>query len=296
MILSVNDVLQRGLQYLRIDDEGKLSQNRRVEEFHKHYGSEPLVVANVWYDLTVFHKLSDKQQRRGMHTFMMAAFFLWCYPKNANVLASRFDVSPCYARGERIWVWVEMIAGLKAKVIKWPSELDSAEAQIFAVSVDGTDFKVWEKKHHTLPKDTTQCSHKMRHGALKYQLVISVHTAQCVGIYGPVRGGVSDKTMLTASGVLQKLKKGKLAIVDGGYKDKRIADKLSWPNPHDAPEVHNFKSRARLRHETFNGRIQFFKILCDVFRHPGKKHKVVMEAVCVIVQYQMDNGSPIYTA
>jgi hypothetical protein len=41
--------------------------------------------------------------------------------------------------------------------------LDDPTSQIFVVTVDGTDFKVWEKKHATMPYDKAQYSHKFNH-------------------------------------------------------------------------------------------------------------------------------------
>jgi hypothetical protein len=59
-------------------------------------------------------------------------------------------------------------------------------------------------------------------------------------------------------------------------------------------ELYRFKSRARLRHETFNGRIKHFASLRDTFRHGEEKHRLAFEAICVTVQYQMENGKPLY--
>jgi hypothetical protein len=69
---------------------------------------------------------------------------------------------------------------------------------------------------------------------------------------------------------------------------------FSTPNPMDSKKLQNFKSRARLRQETFNGRLKTFCSLSALFQHGFNKHKFVVEAVVVIVQYQMDNGSPIF--
>jgi hypothetical protein len=55
--------------------------------------------------------------------------------------------------------------------------------------------------------------------------------------------------------------------------------------------LNNFKSRAQLRQETFDGRLKFFGSLKDTFWHGYDNHKFVFEAIAVIVQYQMDNGS-----
>jgi hypothetical protein len=55
------------------------------------------------------------------------------------------------------------------------------------------------------------------------------------------------------------------------------------------------KNRAKARQETFNKRIKIFKILDERFRHSVKKHKAVFEAVCALVQYEMENGHPLFT-
>jgi hypothetical protein len=67
-----------------------------------------------------------------------------------------------------------------------------------------------------------------------------------------------------------------------------------WPRRAADERVAKFKSRARARHESFNGRLKFFDILQNTFRHGEARHKIAFEAVCVIVQYQMDNGSPLF--
>jgi hypothetical protein len=41
--------------------------------------------------------------------------------------------------------------------------------------------------------------------------------------------------------------------------------------------------------------VMFFKCLSDTFRQGMDIHKFAFEAVCVTFQYQMDDGSPIYT-
>jgi hypothetical protein len=63
----------------------------------------------------------------------------------------------------------------------------------------------------------------------------------------------------------------------------------------DPPDLHTFKSRARIRQETFNHRLRCFSILSHTFTHGWDKHGSAFTEVVVIVQYQMDNGSPIFT-
>ena len=46
-------------------------------------------------------------------------------------------------------------------------------------------------------------------------------------------------------------------------------------------------------HENFHHRIKSFEALNTPFRHGVVKHKVVFEAVCVVMQYDMENGRPL---
>ena len=56
------------------------------------------------------------------------------------------------------------------------------------------------------------------------------------------------------------------------------------------PLYHGF---VRARHEAFRRRIYSFSALNLPFRHGARKHKAVMEAACVIIQYDMANGRPL---
>lgn len=89
-----------------------------------------------------------------------------------------------------------------------------------------------------------------------------------------------------------KIPEGKLGIADSGYQG---GAKLALPNRGvDDQVLHNFKSRARCRHETFNGRIKFYSLLQQTFRHGAAKHRLAFEAICVTVQYQMENGAELF--
>jgi hypothetical protein len=139
------------------------------------------------------------------------------------------------------------------------------------------------------------CSHKFNHAALKYEIAMCIFKPKCVWINGPFRGGENDMVIFR-SGLKAKIQPGKLVVADRGYRTSRPDERpiMSTPNELDSKELGNFKSRARARHETFNGRLKFFGCLGNTFRHGVEKHKFVFEAVCVIVQYQMDNGAEIF--
>ena len=50
MIVSANQVLEYGLDFLHLKSE-RWSNDRKILEFHAHYGSAPLDLADQWCDL-----------------------------------------------------------------------------------------------------------------------------------------------------------------------------------------------------------------------------------------------------
>jgi hypothetical protein len=287
-------------------------------EFHRHCGSSPLDLAEQWHDLTLGDHLPKELQlnkkeksEKGLKRFFAAHFFLWAHPKNASMLSSRFKgaCDKC-CQGEPLWKRIRRIAALKSKKIVWDDNVANPKnLETFTLSLDGTDYKMNETKHKTLPRDNGACSHKMKHAAAKHEIAMAVHRPKCVHIAGPFKGGTHDLEMFRRGGLKEKLQalnvkirnfqRTKLAIVDRGYASQRVDEKnlLSVPNSMGSNELERFKSRARLRHETFNGRLKCFGSLsAQTFRHGFDKHKFAFEAVVVTVQHQMDNGSPIFAA
>lgn len=136
-------------------------------------------------------------------------------------------------------------------------------------------------------------SHKFKQSGLNYELGISVFENKLVWMKGPFKAGKPDINVFREKGLKDKIPVGKRAIADKGYRGE--IGKTSTPNTHDQKDLAKFKSRARARHESFNGRrIKNCACLDVRFRHGVKKHQTVFEAVCVIVQYQLENGSPLF--
>jgi hypothetical protein len=95
---------------------------------------------------------------------------------------------------------------------------------------------------------------------------------------------------------MELIAEGKKGIANRGYVTSVPEEKakLSLPNAHDPKELNNL--RVGPRQEMLNGRLKNFNVLSETFRRHGEKHKFAFEAVAVTVQYQMDNGSPLYDA
>ena len=126
---------------------------------------------------------------------------------------------------------------------------------------------------------------------MAYEIGVSLFESRIVWISGPIQGAEHDLTIFQKDGGLKsKLSNTCKAIGDKGY----VGDeKVSIKNQFDSDEVKLFKRKARARHEELNGRSKEFAILSERFRHSIAKHQIAFEAVCVVVQYTMENGRPL---
>jgi hypothetical protein len=291
-------ILRQGLRVLGIRSQGRTNE-AQTHDFHKHFGSKPLDMADMWYDLTTTTipgaaLTLEEKSAAGLKRFCIAHHFLWTYPKNVNIMASRFKICEKYARGQKLWDWVAKIGALHAKKIGWLPRLNDPNSETFILTVDGTDFRMWERKHPTLNIDRSQCSHKFKHGAVKYEIAVSTYLSKICWISGPHAGGKHDLTIFR-EGLKQKIAPGKKVHADRGY-ESNFADEsmLSTPNTLDSKGCHNFKSRSRLRLETLNGRLKKYECLNQTFRHGQEKQSLAFQAVIVTIQYHMDNGSELF--
>ena len=111
---------------------------------------------------------------------------------------------------------------------------------------------------------------------------------------GSFPAGPNDKSNFVREGGLRdKLASiGKKAVGDKGYTG--YPNQCSTFNAFDDDAVKEFKSRAQMRHEQFNGMLKEFSTLADQFRHEQEKFEVCFEAACVICQYRMEHGEPLF--
>ena len=297
IIHSVNDVLEHGLRAVGCCIRDSEKQN--ILQFKKHYGPHPVVLTSQWADLCEFGYLShDEKKEWGFLMFLLAHHFLWAYPKNAAILATTFPkISNRKSYGKHLWKWIKHIASLKDRKIVWDPRLDDPNAELVVLSVDGVDFRTWERKHHHYNIDTAAASHKFKHCAAKYEIVVSVWDSKVVHVAGPFPGGTHDLEMFRQSGLKEKLiSTNKMAVADRGYVTQVLNEKPYFcvPDLFDSKALSKFKTRARLCHETLNGRLTKYSSLAQLFRHGFEEHKHVLEAVLVTTQYAMEHGSPLF--
>ena len=148
--------------------------------------------------------------------------------------------------------------------------LNDPNSEEFIITIDGTDCRIWEKQHDLFPVDTKLCSSKFNHAAYKYELALAIRHNKIVWVNGPFKaGGKHDITVFREEGLKDMMLAtgGKLAIVDRGYTTSKADEvmMLAFPNSADSKELALFKSRARARHESLNGRLKMLNILNDTF-------------------------------
>ena len=274
-----------------------------IEKFKQHFGSTPTVIAFVWSDILTTDidlglEMNDKSER-GFKKILTAIHFLWAYPKNNGILLSTCATCKQNVEGDKLWKYIKVLSKLKDLKIVWPEDqFRDPDGIIFLGTVDGVDFKTREKSSDELNVDNKQFLFKHNHGSLKYEVMVHAYLPKIVWINGPFQGGEHDRTIFN-SALAKKIPQGKMVITDGVYSkqtDVRYQAKLSLPNLCDSKKLHNFKAPLRSRHEAVNGKLVKYQALSNEYHHAHAHHCYIFEAICTLVQYAMDHGSPIWDA
>jgi hypothetical protein len=264
-----------------------------VRRFVSHYGASPRVLSVIYADLqtTTIANARITGKHVNVRNYLIAMHSLKRYPTEDERQAI-FDISQKHGR-ETVWYYLEKIQALKAAKIRWPSD-EECEGNLWILTVDGTHCWLEEPQHPEWSQDTSFYSHKFNKAGVNYELGILLWESRLVWMKGPTRAGSNDITNFVSGGLRDALlQMGKKAIGDGGYSGHQKA--ISTPNRHDQRNVAKFKSRALKRHEKFNGMIKAFDSLSGRFRHSVSRFATCFEAVCVVCQYQLEHGRPLYT-
>ena len=292
LVFTADEMLYSGLKVAgystkKVNASSYANNNYRFRCF---FGVLPLVAANVFYDLQTTMCAEAKVPTNSVNAkhFLMALHHLKCYPTEIE-REPMFDISPSYGR-DWCWYYIEKIQALKETKIVW----DDGDEDLWILSVDGIHCWIQEPGHPTWSQDRTYFSHKYAKAGLGYELALSLKRNQLIWMRGPYKAGRNDKTnFVEPNGLRDKLVSiGKKGLGDQGYVGHEHC--LSTPNPHDSAEVKRFKSRAMMRHETFNGMIKQFKCLNGRFRHSIDRFKSCFEAVAVLCQYQIESDRPLF--
>ena len=161
-------------------------------------------------------------------------------------------------------------------------------AYIFLYSVDGTHCWIPEPQGEPNKK---WYSHKLNKSTVAYEVALHLYQNKVAWINRPFKVGESDLSIFRKEDCFKsKLPPWNLVIVDKGYPEE---EQISIPNTFDSDAVKIFKQHARASQQPFNSRIKAFKILTSCFWSNHELHGIVFDAVCVIVQFDMEVERPL---
>jgi hypothetical protein len=270
-----------GLSLVGFDrDRQRVGDNWNTRRFRAFYGIGEQALACLYNTLV---------PKVDLEKLLMTVNWLKLYDTE-HVLSARWGLHENTLR-PILKNYSESIQELKERKVLW-GNFD--EDEIFLVSVDGVHCRIQEIRKDPGAK---WYSHKFNGPALSYELGIAIRSNRLVWINGPFPASRHDITTFRSEhnpgdGLMNRIPDGKRAIGDSGYKGEPA--KVSVTRDGDSDDVKKFKARAKSRHETFNSRIKSFKILDNAFRHGFERHKTVFEAVCICVQYDIENGHGLF--
>lgn len=186
-------------------------------------------------------------------------------------------------------------------VFKIDPNWEDDDGTLLSETLDGIHYKIDEPR----PFSRSFGSHKEgMHACLDYEFCIYAHKDKIAWLNGPYPAGTPDGVVFRdkLKAAIEKKQTERTnefrVIADDGYFAEDLMNVLSFRNEFDPREVAYFKDCALSRHERFNGLTKNYKILKVNFRHdrgdnPNRefpRHKAVVEAICVTLQYEFDLG------
>jgi hypothetical protein len=171
--------------------------------------------------------------------------------------------------------------------------LQNNVGNVCLVSVDGTDFRIYEWK----PFWKGWFSHKFRGPGLRYEVGLCIRTGWIVWIHGPFPCGKWADLTIFRKALKVMLPPGEKVHADLGYigEPNHIVVPIQVDaNDMAGKEAQHIAASVRARHETVNKRFKQFEILKRVFRHDVQHHQPVFGACAVITQMAIERGEPLY--
>ena len=152
-------------------------------------------------------------------------------------------------------------------------------------------------------------SHKSNGPGVAYELVTDPVDGKIRWINGPyppskkditiLRGGKArEKSEWDRSALYFQVPNNVMLVGDSAYGGQ--PDKVTTTKDAHGKTTKNLFARMKSLQETTFKRLKDFKVLRESFRHGSgtldklKKHKIAMEATAVLVEYDIENGHPLF--
>jgi len=280
--------LQLGLELVGFTAErqGINRDETKQRWFRSSFACCPATCTAIFDDLQVTIINEARVDNPNEVHFLMATHWLASH-KVESQLAGQFDLNETTVR-THVWRCTVVMQALKEDKIVWPNL--QLHQEIFVFTVDTVHCSVFEPR--TDP-DSRWRSPKTNGPAKSCELAVFIPELRLIWISEEDhKGGNHDHDIcIEPNGLKSLIPEGKKGVADRGC-DRELNQArvtLAIRNRLDTPEVKAFKRRVRARHENFNARIKLFDVLSQKFRHDVPKHRIVFEAVCVIVQHDIEN-------
>eukprot|EP00541_Cyclophora_tenuis_P002875 CAMPEP_0116555576 /NCGR_PEP_ID=MMETSP0397-20121206/8225_1 /TAXON_ID=216820 /ORGANISM="Cyclophora tenuis, Strain ECT3854" /LENGTH=318 /DNA_ID=CAMNT_0004080865 /DNA_START=230 /DNA_END=1186 /DNA_ORIENTATION=- len=270
------------------------------KKFKTHFGRNSQTCAKVWSEVTKLEWLLERtHQKPQLKHFLWCMNFMHAY-RTEGEACTMFD---CDEKTWRKWTWVyaTAISKLTAKYVKFEDRLIGDTQDVCTMTVDGTDFKIWEPRPFSKEQNKIWYSSKFKGAGVRYELAIAIKTGEIVWINGPFPCGwgpdlkIFNQTLKTCLLPFEKI------MADRNYRDSDKAyTKCHVEKYEDDTHETITKEYAAIaillaRHETVNGRFKEFGCLNQVYRHERSKHHILFSAVAVIIQIEMRHGGrPVF--
>jgi hypothetical protein len=294
---TVDDIFRIGLKYAEFEyrKEYKQATKHDRRRFSSAYTLSPEAIRSIFDDLHLVDTGEHRIKKPVIKYLFMTMNWWTEYRTESNMASNNKRKWGCTEKtiAKHVWAYTRAIEALAQTKIVWPFEDDNMPQEIFIATVDGVHFKVYEMRQ--APSKNMKGS-KLGGAAVGYELAISIWKDNLVWINGPFPAGESDLVVYQKPGGLKsKVPQGKRLIGDKIYLSQ---PEVSGRNPSHSKKLADFIERCKARHETFNERLKLFKILSTCFRSKTSnrltKHKSVLTAICVAVQYDIENGHPLF--
>jgi hypothetical protein len=294
---TTDDIFRIGLKYAEYDYRKSYKQatNHDLRRFASAYKVGPEAIRSIFDDL---HSIDIGEHRinKPVIKYLFMTLNWWKeYRTEENMASNNKRKWGCTEKtiSKHVWAYTRAIEALAQTKVVWPFEGDDMPKEIFIATVDGVHFKVYKMRQ--TPNKNMKGS-KLGGAAVGYELAISVWNGKLVWINGPFPAGETDIIVYKKPGGLQsKVPEGKRIIGDKIYVSQ---PEVSGRNPAHSKKLGKFIERSKARHETFNDRLKSFNILSTCFRSKTRdrltKHKSVLTAICVALQYDIENGNPLF--
>lgn len=294
-LVTDEDILSYGLLLVGFDkSRQKVTIELNLERFKAHFGVGHSTVRGLFQDLKEANPTVDNKVFNYAHAFMTLNW-MKLYDTE-HVLAGRWGLHEETIRN-KVKAYTKSIQDLKGRKIKFCAW---KEGEVFILSVDGVHFQIYEVRTDPGSK---WFDPKSQSAGLAYEIALAIRENQIAWINGPFPASTHDITMFRGgkegnkdgwdqNSLYFQIPKGKRCVGDSGYSGE--PEKISVTRDDHPAELKKFFARVKSRQETVNSRLKSFGILGQRFRHGMKNHKMCLEASCVIIQYDMENGHPLF--